>query len=91
VNKGQLTQAVNDIIQDGKTSELAVNAVIAVLHKTLARGEDIVITGFGSLKVVKREARQARNPSTGASVSVPAKRVVTFKMGSDLKAALSEA
>jgi DNA-binding protein HU-beta len=89
MNKGQLIKAVNEIIQDGKTSELAVNAVLAAIRETLGRGENIGIPTFGSFKIVERSAREARNPSTGEPVTVPAKRVVKFQMGSDLDAAVN--
>ncbi|MGW6505551.1 HU family DNA-binding protein [Nonomuraea angiospora] len=89
MNKGQLTAAVNEIIQDRKTSELAVNAVLAVIRNTLASGENIGIPKFGSFKVVNKPAREARNPSTGEQIHVPAKRVVKFHMGSDLEAAVN--
>jgi DNA-binding protein HU-beta len=89
MNKGQLVKKVNEIIQNGKTSELAVNAVLAVIRETLATGEDVVIPRFGSFKVSKRAAFQARNPSTGEPVNVPAKKVVKFAPGSELEAAVN--
>ena len=89
MNKGQLVKKVNEIIQDGKTSELAVNAVLAVIRETLATGEDVVIPRFGSYKVSKRAAFEARNPSTGEPVNVPARMVVKFAAGSDLEVAIN--
>jgi DNA-binding protein HU-beta len=89
MNKGQLVKKVNEIIQDGKTSELAVNAVLAVIRETLATGEDVVIPRFGSYKVSKRAAFGARNPSTGEPVNVPARMVVKFAAGSDLEVAIN--
>ncbi|MEU4511684.1 HU family DNA-binding protein [Nonomuraea wenchangensis] len=89
MNKGQLISAVNEIVQDRATSELAVNAVIAVVSKALASGEEVAITNFGRLKVVERKPRVARNPSTGEQIDVPAKKVVTFKMGAELEDAVN--
>ncbi|PZG03839.1 HU family DNA-binding protein [Nonomuraea aridisoli] len=89
MNKGQLISAVNDIVQDRATSELAVNAVIAVVKEALANGDEVAIAKFGRLKVVTRNARAARNPSTGERIHVPAKQVVKFQMGSELDAAVN--
>lgn len=51
----------------------------------LARSGKVVISGFGTFRVVARRARRAHNPKTGAAVSVPAKRVVTFQVSRELK------
>ena len=51
------------------------------------RGERIEIRGFGSFVVKQRQAREGRNPKTGALVPVAAKRVPFFKVGKELRAA----
>ena len=51
----------------------------------LRRGERIEIRGFGSFVVKQRRAREGRNPKTGRTVSVAAKRVPFFKVGKELK------
>jgi DNA-binding protein HU-beta len=50
----------------------------------LKEGGDVTLSGIGKLAVAKRDARQARNPSTGAMIDVPAKTVVKFKVAKDL-------
>lgn len=52
--------------------------------KTLKSGGDVTVSGVGKLSSVKRDALQARNPSTGAVIDVPAKMVVKFKVAKDL-------
>jgi len=51
----------------------------------LTRGQRIEIRGFGSFAVKQRRARQGRNPKTGASVSVDAKRIPFFRAGKELR------
>lgn len=66
-------------------SEVALNAVIDCLSELLAKGDSIILPGFASLSVKKREARAGRNPSTGKPINIPASKVVSFKAGSKLK------
>jgi integration host factor subunit beta len=69
----------------GRDSEVMVNAVFDSMTDALARGERIEIRGFGSFVVKHRQAREGRNPKTGALVPVAAKRVPFFKVGKELK------
>jgi len=66
----------------------AVDAVLATVTETLARGEDIRLTGFGSFEVVEQAARTGRNPRTGAEIAIPASKAPKFRAGSALKAAV---
>jgi integration host factor subunit beta len=65
--------------------ELAVKALLDHLSATLARGERIEIRGFGSFAVRQREPRIARNPRTGARVSVGVRHVPYFRPGKELR------
>lgn len=70
------------------TKKEAVNILSVVLDEitgALKKGQDVVLTGFGTFKVVKRKARTGRNPQTGESLQIPARKVVRFKVGADLK------
>ncbi|MBI3767602.1 MAG: integration host factor subunit beta [Deltaproteobacteria bacterium] len=69
----------------GADAEIAVNAVLDSMVDTLARGGRIEIRGFGSFVVKHRQAREGRNPKTGALIPVAAKRVPFFKAGKELK------
>ena len=68
-----------------RDAEVMVNAVFESLADALRRGERIEIRGFGSFVVKHRQAREGRNPKTGALVPVAAKRVPFFKVGKELK------
>lgn len=63
----------------------AVNAVLRVLTDSLARGESVALTGFGTFMVRDRAARVVRKPAGTGSVNVPARRVPTFKPGKGLR------
>ena len=68
-----------------RDAEVMVNAVFDSMSEALAKGERIEIRGFGSFMVKQREAREGRNPRTGALVSVAAKKVPLFKVGKELR------
>ncbi|HKI78542.1 MAG TPA: HU family DNA-binding protein [Ignavibacteriaceae bacterium] len=70
-------------------TKLETEAIIEGFFKTvieaLKEGNGIEIRGFGSYKVKKKNARQARNPKTGEQVFVPEHYVPTFKFSKDFK------
>jgi DNA-binding protein HU-beta len=70
-------------------TKLETEAIIEGFFKTvieaLREGKGIEIRGFGTYKVKKKRARQARNPKTGAQVFVPEHFVPTFKFSKDFK------
>jgi integration host factor subunit beta len=68
-----------------KDIELAVNLILETLTDALVSDDRIEIRGFGSFTLHHRKPRVARNPKTGASVSLPSKRVPHFKPGKELK------
>jgi integration host factor subunit beta len=68
-----------------REAETIVNAIFDAMTGVLTRGQRIEIRGFGSFAVKQRRARQGRNPKTGASVSVDAKRIPFFRAGKELR------
>ncbi len=62
-----------------------VNLIMENIGNALAAGDKVELRGFGSFKVKSRRSRLARNPRTGDSVDVPAKRVPYFKASNELK------
>ncbi len=65
---------------------VVVNALFASWTEALAREERIELRGFGSFSVKQRQAREGRNPRTGALVSVAAKKAPFFKVAKELRA-----
>lgn len=64
----------------------AVDRIFDLLAEALAAGERIELRGFGAFSLHDIPARRGRNPRTGESVAVPAKKSVHFKPGQDLRA-----
>jgi integration host factor beta subunit len=72
-----------------KQTEIIVDTVFEGIREALAKGEKVEIRGFGNFRLKQRRPRRARNPKTGDSVDVPAKRVLHFKVGKALKDSLN--
>lgn len=86
MNKQELIQAIAD--KSGlsqKDSKTALDATLAVITDTLAEGNEVNLVGFGSFCVKSHQARTGRNPKTGEKLTIPAKKVPTFKAGKGLK------
>ena len=66
-----------------RDAEVMVNAVFDSVTEALRRGNRVEIRGFGSFVVRQRRARDGRNPKTGDTVAVGAKRVPFFKVGKE--------
>ena len=90
VNRSVLVQrlaAEADITQ--RDAEIALNAMLDAIVSALKEGDRVELRGFGGFSARRREARQARNPRTGAAVQVDEKRVPRFKAGTPLLKALN--
>ena len=68
-----------------RKSSQAVEHLIEIMKGTLASGEDVLISGFGRFCVNKKSERRGRNPATGESMLLSARRVVTFKCSGKLR------
>lgn len=90
MNKSQLIEAVaSDSGLTRSDSARAVESVLATVTKTLKRGDEVNITGFGKFSVVRRAARQGVNPRTGERLKIKASKAPKFSAGASLKQAIS--
>lgn len=70
--------------------EKLVNTIFDEITTALAENGRVELRGFGAFSVRERAARKGRNPRTGVSVSVPAKRVPFFKCGKELRSRVNK-
>ena len=73
-----------------KDTERVLNAALDAITNSLAKGEKVQLSGFGTFETKDREARVGRNPHTKETVEIPATRVPAFKASSALKAAVKK-
>lgn len=68
-----------------KDSVAMLEAVFSIMKSTLETGEKIKVAGFGNFEVNQKKARTGRNPISGESITISARKVLTFKPSSVLK------
>ncbi|MCL4391868.1 HU family DNA-binding protein [Patescibacteria group bacterium] len=71
-----------------KQAQEAVEAVFDAIVKSLSRGEEVAIAGFGTFRVAKRAARMGVNPKTGEKIQIAASTKPKFRAGKLLKEAV---
>jgi len=85
--RSELVNRLQEEFQPMRNTEVeqAVDIVLDEVAQALASGGRVELRGFGAFSVRKRDARTGRNPRTGDTVKVSAKRVPFFKPGKELR------
>lgn len=66
----------------------ALDALVEAITEALKAGDKVTLVNFGTFAINERPARQGRNPRTGDSIEIAAKKVIKFKPGKTLTDAL---
>ena len=86
MNKTELVERLASKTDESKaTCKNCLEAFLDIIGEELKRGNDIVLTGFGTFSVTQRKARTGINPATGKKIQIAAKKVPKFKAGKVLK------
>ncbi|RLE17815.1 MAG: DNA-binding protein HU [Acidobacteria bacterium] len=86
MNKTELIAKVAQETELPKGKVQAVlDGIINSIGDSLKSGDKVSFVGFGTFEVSHRDARTGRNPQTGAAIKIPARKVVKFKAGKQLK------
>jgi integration host factor subunit alpha len=90
ITKADLAQKVADDcgFLKGEATEI-VEKLLEIMKASLVAGEDVMISGFGKWSVREKRARRGRNPQTGESIVLDARRVVTWQYSPVLKNAVN--
>lgn len=91
LTKADLSKHLQERMDLGKKeADLLVNVFLESIVLALRKGDGVELRGFGSFRLRDRKARLGRNPRSGENIKVPAKRVVYFKLGKELRSKLIE-
>jgi DNA-binding protein HU-beta len=71
-------------------NEILSDSLVTSLVKNLKKGNRVRIAGLGILQVKKRAARMGRNPATGETIAIPAKKKIAFRAAKELKEAVGK-
>ena len=85
MNKADLVNSISQKtgLTKTKTNEV-IDAFVESVTESLKDGNKVTLLNFGTFNTSKRDARKGRNPKTGETIEIPAKRVARFKVGTGL-------
>ncbi|HOA11084.1 MAG: DNA-binding protein HU [Tenericutes bacterium ADurb.Bin087] len=86
MNKAEIIAAIADELMITKRSvEEIINLFCDTVIETLAKGEDVKLTGFGTFQTRERKERRGVSPQTGTEIVIPSGRTIVFKPSKLLK------
>ncbi|RMD85656.1 MAG: integration host factor subunit alpha [Candidatus Dadabacteria bacterium] len=91
VTKAELAEAIHEKLPvDKQKAAQIVEDYIELIKEALEKEGKVMLSGFGSYEVKSKPARRGRNPQTGETITLRARRVVKFKPSQLLRKALNE-
>lgn len=91
MTKQQLIDTVSRTSERSKSDvEAVIDSLLTEIGNALRAGEKVDLRGFGSFTAKERKARQGRNPRTGETIEIAAKKTTTFKPGKELADLVAE-
>lgn len=86
LTKTIIAERIQDKLNLSRTTTYEImEEFLEIFKETIENGEDIMISGFGKFCVNEKQARKGRNPATDEEMTLPARRVVTFKCSGKLR------
>lgn len=86
MNKAQLVEQLASELSITKADcERVLDSTLDSIRKSVKKGEDVTLVGFGTFTRAKRKARTGRNPQTGEAIKIPAAVVPKFRVGKAFK------
>src|SRR5262245_42957768 len=89
MNKADLIEKIAKDVRISKTTAgKTLDSLVDGVTKSLKKGERVALVGFGTFSISKRKARVGRNPQTGETIQIKARRVARFRPGKELAASI---
>ncbi len=86
MNKAQLIEKIAEETEMTKAqTERLLDATLEIIRKSVKKGDDVKLVGFGTFTKAKRKARTGRNPQTGKTIKIPAAWYPKFRPGAEFK------
>ena len=86
LTKASLLKAISDTSNFlNQESISALESLLEIIKRTLASGEDVLISGFGKFCIKEKKQRKGRNPQTGDDMMMDTRRITTFKCSNILR------
>ena len=86
LTKAQIVESVQNLtgFPKNRSSEI-VETLLEIVKRTLASGEDVLVSGFGKFSVREKNERKGRNPATGEDLLLALRKVVRFQCSGKLR------
>jgi integration host factor subunit alpha len=90
LTKAQIIEKIaeNNGFTKNKGAEI-VDTLLELMKRAMAKGEDVMISGFGKFCVKEKAERKGRNPATGSAMLLRPRKVVTFKCSGKLRSKIN--
>lgn len=86
MNKAELVAAIASKTKTSRSQvESYLEVTLSIIQKTVSKGEEVKLVGFGSFSKAERKPKTARNPKTGQAIQLPSTNVPRFKPGKEFK------
>lgn len=87
MNKAELIEMIAaDTKMTKAQTERMLDMTLECIRKTVKKGDEVKLVGFGTFTKAKRKARMGRNPQTGKTIKIPATWYPKFRPGAEFKA-----
>ena len=91
MNKADLVDKISGACEISKAqATTAIDTAVDSITSALRKGDRVALIGFGTFSVSQRKARNGRNPQTGATIKIAARKVAKFSPGAELKKAVNK-
>jgi integration host factor subunit alpha len=85
LTKSDIVAKVHELGFTKKKAVDTVESLLEIVKRTLARGDDVLVSGFGKFCIKDKKQRRGRNPATGSDLLLRERKVVTFKCSGKLR------
>jgi len=86
VTKAHIVESLfaKNLFTKGESAQI-IETLFELIKQSLQDGDDVLISGFGKFSVKGKHQRRGRNPQTGEPMTLPPRRVLTFRLSSTLR------
>ena len=85
LTKSDIVEKVHGLGFTKKEAVDIIESLLEIIKRTLEKGDDVLVSGFGKFCVKNKTQRRGRNPATGDDLMLKARKVVTFKCSGKLR------
>ncbi|MFH1102542.1 MAG: integration host factor subunit alpha [Pseudomonadota bacterium] len=90
LTKNDIVAKVHELGFTKKKSVETIESLLDIIKRTLGKGDDVLISGFGKFCVKNKKERRGRNPATGSDLTLRGRKVVTFKCSGKLRDTIND-